>query len=230
MRLRIYKFVFLFSALLLTYDVALSQKVTKVKKTIRAEMLLPKPVSSRAFVSVFSGVFNLNVSMNFGFNNFNIAPYYGLMQCQIFPRLQTDPHTIQTVHSAGFRFSYDIYPSKEKMQSRQGNFVVISPFLASGFDQVDYSRLKCIVETPSHLHSQTYNIFAGANFNLMFTEMDGIGFTLGYNYLNHHFDPNALCLNEYYSFTEEQKQGLAGYILFGFNIYIDLAKRPDSSE
>ena len=68
------------------------------------------------------------------------------------------------------------------------------------------------------------------NFNLMFSEFDGIGFTVGYNYLDHQFNPNPLCLDQFYNFKDGDKQGVLAYILFGFNVYVDLAKRPDATE
>jgi hypothetical protein len=208
-----------------------SQDDFKIKKTIRGEALLPRPVSNKAFTKIFSGVLNFNASMNFGFRNFNAGPYYNFMQSQIFPKFQDDPHSIQTVHTGGLRFSYDVGPSKETLKSQPENFFVFSPFIAMGYNKIDYSRLLskngCEI---TGKHTQALNIFAGANFNLMLSEWDGFGFTIGYNFINEHFNPDALCLSEYFDFTEDEKRGKLQYFLFGFNVYIDLAKRPSSVE
>ena len=208
-----------------------SQSKSKVKKTFRADFLVPRPLSNKAFDTLFSGVYNVNMSMNFGVKNFNTGVYVSRMQCQIFPRYQSDPHSIQTVSSAGLRFSYDIYPSKEKMLATEGNYFVCSPFLSGGYSLVDYSRLKCVVGTPTGKHSNTYSISGGMNINLMFSEYDGVGFTLGYMYLNHRFNPDPLCLSQYFpNIPDKYKQGLSQYLFFGFNWYLDLAKRENGSD
>lgn len=206
-------------------------QVQKVKKSIRAEGCLFRPVSNKSFSQLFSGVYSVNLSLNFGVNNFNTGVFYNLMQSQIFPRLQSDPHSIQTVHTGGVRFSYDFYPSKAKMAATKGNFFVLSPYLSGGISQIDYSRLKCITQQVSGKSSQAFTISGGANFNLMFSEYDGVGFTLGYTLLNHEFNPDALCLNEYYpNIPESNKHGLSQYILYGFNVHFDLVKREQDSE
>ncbi len=208
-----------------------SQTKPKVKKTIRGEALLFQPLSNKAFSQLFSGVFATNLSLNFGVNNFNTGIFYNLMQSQIFPKFEYEPHAIQTVHTGGIRFSYDIYPSKAKLASQKGNFTVVSPFLSGGFSQVDYSRLKCKVQHVTNKSDQTFSLTAGANFNLMFSEYDGVGFTIGYSFLNHEFNPNELCLNEYYpNIPDKDKLGLSQYILYGFNVHFDLVKRDPDSE
>jgi hypothetical protein len=207
---------------------AFSQAKAKVKKTFRADFSLPQTLSNRAFDTLFRGVYNTNLSINFGIKNFNTGVYAGMMQCQIFPRKQIDPHSIQTVYSAGLKLGYDIYPSKEKMATTQGNFLVYSPFLSAGYSSVDYSRLQCVTGTPTGKHSQTYSISGGMSFNLMFSEYDGIGLTIGYTFLNHEFNPDPLCLTQYYpNIREKDKQGLSQYLLFGLNWYLDLAKRDN---
>lgn len=203
----------------------------KTKKTIRGEGMLQRPVSNKAFSQLFSGVFAANISMNWGFNNFNTGIYYGQMQSQIFPKFLSDPHAIQTVHTAGLRFSYDVYPSKVKMQTTQGNFFVFTPYLSGGFAEVDYSRLKCLTGAPTGKQNQTFSISAGGNFTLMFSEYDGVGFAIGYTFLNHEFNPDPLCLTQYFpNIPEKDKHGLSQYIVYGFNVHFDLVKRDKDSE
>lgn len=225
----IFSFCFLFFVSALGMP-AFSQK-PKVKKTIRAEGLLFRPVANKAFTSLFSGVFSTNLSLNFGVNNFNTGIFYNLMQSQIFPKYQSEPHAIQTVHTGGIRFSYDVYPSKAKMAATKGNIFMYSPYLSGGFSQVDYSRLQCITQQVTGKSTQTFSVNAGFNFNLMFSEYDGVGFTLGYSFLNHEFNPDALCLNEYYPDIEDKhKHGLSQYVVYGFNVHFDLVKRDPDSE
>ncbi|TAL59143.1 MAG: hypothetical protein EPN85_09900 [Bacteroidetes bacterium] len=218
-------FIFIFSFLMV------NAQDKKTKKTVRAEALLHRPISNKAFSQLFSGVFSANISMNFGVSNFNTGIFYNMMQSQIFPKFLSDPHSIQTVHTAGVRFSYDVYPSKTKMVSQKGNFFVFSPYLSGGFAEVDYSRLKCIAQQATGKHSQTFSAGAGANFNLMFSEYDGVGFTLGYTFINHAFNPDPLCLNEFFpNIPDKDKHGLSQYILYGFNVHFDLTKRDQDSD
>lgn len=203
----------------------------KVKKTVRGEALLHKPVSNKALAELFSGVFSANISMNWGFNNFNTGIFYNMMQSQIFPRFLSDPHSIQTVHTAGLRFSYDVYPPPKVLAAQKGNFFMFSPYLAGGVAQVDYSRLKCIKQQITGKSTQAFSLSGGMNFNLMFSEYDGVGFTIGYTFLNHEFNPNALCLNEFFpNIPDKHKLGLSQYILYGFNAHFDLAKRDKDSD
>ena len=231
MRTEFNKIIFCFSLFTFVFfDSAFSQAKPKVKKTFRADVLLPRPLSNKAFDTLFSGVYNLNLSMNFGVKNFNTGIFIGSMQCQIFPKFQSDPHAIQSVKSAGLRLSYDIYPSKAKMAATEGNFFVFSPFLCSGYTLVDYSRLKCMTGSPEGKHSQTYSIYGGLNMNIMFSEYDGVGFTLGYMYLNHEFNPDPLCLTQFFpNIPDKYKHGVSQYFMFGFNWYIDLVKRDNGT-
>ena len=207
---------------------AFSQKNPKVIKTLRSDILLPKPLSNKAFKSKFSGVYYVNASMNFGIKKFNIGVLGSHMQCQIFPHYQSEPHAIQTINMAGIRLGYDIFPSKEALAAQTGNFIVVSPFIIGGYNWIDYSRLQTLGRPISGQHRQTYNIFTGINFNLMFSEYDGIGFTLGYNYLHHEFNPYPLRLDDYYSFNEKDTHGPTQYLMFGFNFYVDLRKRENA--
>lgn len=212
-----------------------SQVPFKLKKTFRGEMLYPRPITNAAFTKVFRGVYNMNLSLNFGIKNFNVGPYYGLMQCQILPYKgiaiqMSDPHSIQTVHTAGLRFSYDLYPSKEVLQSRDGAYMVFSPFIPPGYDWIDYTRLRCKTGFPSGKHVQTFNLMLGMNINYMITNFEGCGLTLGYNYLAHQFDPKPLCLDQSFLFTAGSEKGMLQYLSFGLNLYIDLGKRPEGSD
>jgi hypothetical protein len=225
-------FKFCFGLLFLGfYFSALSQTNPKVKKTFRADFEVPQILLNRALDTLFRGVYNVNLSMNFGIKNVTAGIYAGMMQSQIFPHFYSDPHSIQTVYSSGLRLGYDVYPSAEKMQTTKGNFFMFSPFLGIGYASVNYSRLKCITGKPEGTQDQTFSISAGANFNLMFSQYDGVGFTIGYSFLNHVFNPDPLCLSQYYpNIREKDKQGLSHYLIFGLNWYLDLAKRDKDYE
>lgn len=207
-----------------------------VKKVFRGEILYPKPISNSAFIKVFMGVFNLNLSVSFGMKNLNIAPTYGLMQCQILPYKAAgigvfDPHSIQTVHTAGMRFSYDIFPAKEVLQAKNGGYLMFSPFLSPGYNWIEYTRLgECKDGHPSGKHARAFNVMTGIQINYMMSYFEGCGLTLGYNYLAHQFDPSRLCLDQSYLFTPGSEKGMLQYFSFGLNLYIDLGKRPEGSD
>lgn len=225
------KYLFLICILAPAFCMSAFSQVKKVKTTIRGEALLHRPISNKAFSKLFSGVFSANLSLNFGIRNFNTGLYYNMMQSQIFPKFQYEPHSIQTVHTMGMKFGYDIYPPKAKLAAQKGNFWVVTPFLAGGFALVDYSYLICLNGAPTGKNTQTYSVNGGANFTVMFSEYDGVGFTLGYTFLNHEFNPDALCLTQHYpNIPDGDKRGLSQYIFYGFNVHFDLVKRESESD
>ena len=174
----------------------------------------------------------MNASINLGIKNFNAGIYGSHMQLQIFPKFQTDPHAIETTNTVGVRFGYDIYPSKEKMASQTGNFIVVSPFIAGGYNWIVYSRLKLKnpTDTITNTSIRAFNIYSGINFNLMFSEYDGVGFTIGYSLLNHEFSPYDLDLHKWFNVNVNDTHGNTQYLFFGFNWYLDLGKRTESSD
>ena len=225
------KKIILFCLLSVIYCLPVFSQAEKPKKTLRVDILSVRPLSNKAFVNLFSGVYNANLSLNYSFKKFSLGPYYNILQCQIFPKYYSDPHSIVTMHTGGLRMIYDIYPSKETMASHTGNFYVVSPFLAGGYTWIDYTRLKEVPYATSGNHTQTFNIYGGANFTLMFSDYDGIGITLGYGYYAHEFNPDALGLSYYYpNIPNVDMHGESQFFFFGFNWYLDLAKRKETSD
>ena len=193
-----------------------------IKKTIRGEFQLPWAMSNKAFTQVFSGVFNSGISFNLGLRQkYNAGIYYAFTQYQVFPKLVDDPHPIQSTHNAGIKFTYDLIYEKG----------IFSPYLAGGYDFVQYSRIKCKTQEPFNKENHTFNAGAGLTYNFLIDdEWTGAGFTLGYNFLNHIFNPDAVCLNEWHTFSDGNKKGFQQNIYFGFSVYFDLAKKPGETE
>lgn len=210
-------FVFIFSCL-----PAFSQKkAPRVKKTIRGEFQLPRALSNKAFTKVFSGVFNSGISMNFGFDKkYNIGGYYSYTQYQIFPKFIDDPHGIHTSHSSGLKFTYDKVLPKG----------ILSPYVVIGYNWIKYSRIKCDSLKPFDTEVNAFNTGAGLTYNFFVDdEWTGVGFTFGYNFTNHIFNPDAMCLQEFFDFTESERRGYFQNIYFGFSLYFDLAREPNTT-
>jgi len=212
----------LLSVFLFLFLTSFSQKkVPRVKKTIRGEFQLPRALSNKAFTKVFSGVFNSGISMNFGFDKkYNIGGYYCYTQYQIFPKFFDDPHSIHTNNTAGLKFTYDKVLPKG----------IFSPYVAAGFNWIKYSRIKCDSLKPFDTEVNAINIGAGLTYNFFIDdEWTGAGFTLGYNFTNHVFNPDAVCLQEFFNFSESERSGYFQNIYFGFSLYFDLAREPNTS-
>ena len=64
----------------------------------------------------------------------------------------------------------------------------------------------------------------------MFDEFSGIGFMIGYEFFDYTYNPNAICLNEFYDYTEAEKKGRFQLFTFGFSFYYDLAKKIEDIE
>lgn len=200
-----------------------------LKKTIRGEFQLVRPFQNKAFSHSFSGVFNTGVSMNFGKKKFNAGPFYSLTQYQIFPKpfqgTIDDPHSVLTIHTGGIKFSYDKFT-----ESGRG---VWSPFISPGWSFLNYTRIKCKNHDPQDVKTSAFSLNAGINYYIMFDEWMGVGFTAGYNGINHVFHPYNICLDEWssvFNYSEKDQQGALQNIFFGFSFYFDFAYKPEVSE
>ena len=196
--------------------------VPKLKKTIRGEVQLPRPLWNKAFEKNFSGVFNAGLSMNWGGKHFNMGGFYSLTQYQIFPQFgkpADTPHTILTNHTTGIKFFYDLLTT-----TGNGMF---SPYLSAGYTFMSYTRVQCIKQTPHNTKTGGINMNAGAAYNIMMDEWVGVGFTVGYNVIDHVFNPTNICLDEYMDFHINDRKGSLQNIFFGFSLYFDLAKKPE---
>jgi len=208
-----------------TLQIVHGQTKDKIKKTIRGEFQLPRATSNKAFMKNFSGVFNTGVSMNFGRKHFTAGGFYSLTQFQVFPGFQQsvdNPHTILTIHTAGIKFSYDMLTS-----TGNGMF---SPFISPGYSWLKYTRIKSKNHPPGTTHLATPGVSFGAAYNIMMDEWTGAGFIIGYNMINHVYRPENVCLDEWYSYSEDEKRGVFQNLFFGFSVYFDLAKKPDTAE
>lgn len=196
--------------------------VPKLKKTIRGEVQLPRPLWNKAFEKNFSGVFNAGLSMNWGGKHFNMGGFYSLTQYQIFPgflKPADTPHSILTNHTTGIKCFYDVLSS-----SGNGMF---SPYISAGYTFMSYTRVQCKKQMPHNTKTGGISMNAGAVYNIMMDEWVGVGFTVGYNVIDHVFNPTNICLDEYMDFTNKERKGSLQNIFFGFSLYFDLAKKPE---
>ena len=196
--------------------------VPKLRKTIRGEIQLPRPIWNGAFAGNFSGVFNAGISMNWGGKHFNTGGFYSLTQYQIFPQWRKPadtPHTILTNHTTGIKFFYDMLSSSGK-----GMF---SPYMSVGYSLMSYTRVQCKKQTGHNTKTGGLSVNTGAAYNIMLDEWVGVGLTIGYNVVDHVFNPTNICLDEYMDFTIDDRKGSLQNIFFGFSLYFDLAKKPE---
>ena len=194
----------------------------KLKKTIRGEFQIPVGISNKAFTSTFSGVINTGLSFNLEGIHLAAGGFYSFSQFQIFPKFIDDPHTILSIQTCGIKLYYNNLTST-------GNGMW-SPYIAPGYSWLDYSRIQSKHHAPGVTKLSTMSLNVGAAYNIMLDEWTGVGFTIGYNMVNHVFHPYDVCLDEWYSYTEGQKKGILQNLVAGFSVYFDLAKKPDTAE
>lgn len=202
-----------------------SQIKPKLKKTIRAEFQLPRATWNKAFKKTFSGVFNSGISMNFGGKHFSAGGFYSLTQYQVFPKYFEDPHVIQTNHTAGIKLHYDMLTS-----TGSGMF---SPFIAPGYSWIKYTRIKCKENGHPAYDTETsaFSTNIGMSYSIMLDEWTGVGFIIGFNMIDHVFRPENVCMDEWgIEYAPNDTKGSFKNVFFGFNLYFDLARKPDTSE
>jgi len=196
------------------------------KKTIRGDFQLARPFQNKAFSTSFSGIFNTGASMNWGKKNFNAGVFYSLTQYQIFPKAFVgsidDPHSVLTIHTGGLKLSYDKFTENGKG--------MWSPFIAPGWSFMNYTRIKCNKQESHDTKTSAFSLNAGINYYIMFDEWMGVGFMAGYNGIDHVFHPQNICLDEWATFTDNEKKGGIQSIFFGFSFYFDFAYKLETSE
>ncbi len=199
----------------------------RLKKTVRGEAQLVRPFQNRAFANTFSGVFNTGVSMNWGWNKkYNAGIFYSLTQYQIFPApfqgTIDDPHSIQTTHTIGLKYSHDKFTANGKG--------IWSYFIAPGYSFISYSRIKVSDHAPQELNVNAASLNVGIHYYMMFDEWMGVGFTVGYNAIDHVFHPYNICVENLKNYSDSDKRGSLQSIFFGFSFYFDFAYKPEVSE
>lgn len=194
-----------------------------IRTTIRGEAQLPRMLGNRAFTKGFSGVFNGGASINFGGKHFNTGAFYRFTQYQVFPKVNTDAHPILSIHTAGIRFAYD-----KLTETGKGMW---SPFIEPGFSFLKYTRVQCIHKQPRLTKTNVISLNIGSTYYIMMDEWTGVGFTLGYNMLDHVYRPENICMDEWgLTYTPDDKKGSLRNIFFGFSVYFDLAFKAETSE
>ena len=189
-------------------DVLSAQTIAplKLKKTVRGEFQLVRPFQNKAFSNTFSGVFNTGASMNWGGKHWNAGGFYSLTQYQVFPKpfkgTYDDPHPILTVHTVGIKLSYDKFTERGKG--------MWSPFISPGWSFLNYTRIKSKNHSPQETSLNAFSLNAGVNYYIMFDEWMGVGFTAGYNGIDHVFHPYNLCLDEWSSVFTYKDSDLKG--------------------
>jgi hypothetical protein len=218
------KYIFLaFVFCFLVNSELFSQVKPKYKKTIRAEGGLPHEFfSNKAFRQTFSGLFTVNASMNFGIRNFNVGVFAGFTEFQMLYKFLGDPNSIQNNYAGGLRFSYDLYTSTKK-----GMF---SPFIAPGYSFIDYTKLQYTIP-PTQTKYNAININVGITYNMMLIDdWTGVGFVVGYTFLNHQYDPYALSqIQQNFPNYTDYKGDLQNFY-FGFCVYFDFARPRDAGD
>lgn len=107
---------------------------------------------------------------------------------------------------------------------------MFSPFITPGYTFIKYSRIICKTQSPFNTKPSGISMNIGLSYNIMIDEWVGAGFIVGFNAIDHVFNPNSICLNEFIGFEESDRKGSMQSIFFGFTLYFDLARKPETAE
>ncbi len=215
------KIAVLFFAFLIFYQLS-SQEADKTKWTMRLDMMVPQPVSNKAFQLSFTGICDVGASLNVRLGKlFNVGAQYRYKQFQVRGNKIADVYTLQHTHNACAKFSLDISTSKN---------TIFSPGIGLGYNWINYTYLPCSLLTPTGQYVTAINMEPQAAFVWMIDEGFGMGLMVNYNLLAYEFDPVSICLSEHKSYSAKEMSGLTGSFSFGFSVFIDFAHRPEGFE
>ncbi len=198
---------------------AFSQPGSKFKTTLRFEFGVPTSKGNNAFAESFTGIYDLGTSVSFGFSNINLGLFFKYKQFQVPANKIPGLNTLQNTLNPGLQLSYDAWLSKG---------VIFAPSVYVGYNMIAYQKVSCKKETAVTSGYTGINIQPTINFYFMIDEWFGIGAFGGYNILTYNFNPNDICLNEFKSYTADDKVGNTRFVTFGFSAYYDFARKGDS--
>lgn len=193
-----------------------SQDIEKPNWTIRMDFQVPQPLKNKAFKTSFTGIMDLGAAFCFGYKGVFLGPFYRYKQFQVQANKIKNITTMQLVHNAGLKIGYDNWLNDKTNFSTSVNI---------GYNQVQYNRVICAATDSTPQQFTGVNLEPNLNMHFMIDEGFGIGLMLSYNVFTYVFDPEPICLDQYHTYNDSDKQGLTQSFSFGFCVYYDLARK-----
>jgi len=186
---------------------------------VKLDFQVPQPTSNKAFKESFTGIMDLSGSLCLSIRGFNFGGFYRYKQFQVQANKIANITTVQMVNGAGLRLGYDHWISDKSIFSSSINI---------GYNWISYNRVSCQGHAPAPFKETGISLEPNANIYFLIDDGFGIGLMASYHVLTYAFDPAPICLDQFHTYNDSDKQGLTQGFSFGFCVYYDLAREASS--
>jgi hypothetical protein len=189
--------------------------------SVRANVGVPKVVSSKAFRTSFLGLYEVNATVNVRlFSNFFIGVGYknALFKAQSYFQ-QKNIYTNMQVHNGFMRVGYDRFYAEHSFATFAVNV---------GYNFNKYTRTSPKYDTLVHPYPTQYTgLFIQPEIGLYFLVEDNfaIGAHIAYNYNFTRFDPDLPYFDKWLDYTNISNRSNTSWITFGFGFYYGFVKK-----
>ena len=218
--LRCITLIFLFAVAVFP---ALGQKEKDSRITLRATCTVPHPVANGAYKKSLTGIYDANFSVSARpFSTLHVGMVYknGLMKTAA--NKIAEVNTALQVNSFGGRIGYDHYLS---------NNIFFAPAINAGRTYGKFTGVICVQPQEVNKHFSAMYIEPELNMFFIVDPNFAIGVNLSTTYIDHTFDPYAVCFNQYKGYTANERRGSTVMVNLGFGFYFGfVGGAPRSNE
>jgi hypothetical protein len=185
---------------------------------------IPNAVSNKSFAKSFVGIYQVGGNLNLSvYKNLHIGVAFSdaLMQVSknVIPNKTYAKQPYLNFYNAAIRIGGDFYVGDK-------NRVLFLPSLTVGQSTAKFSGFVAKSPAKSVTLKDYKSPYAQADVGLIFLveENWGIGPTLSYTLVQHNFNPNDVCLEEWATYSSNSS-GSTQYLSFGFVCYYSFFKK-----
>lgn len=186
----------------------------------RVSILVPHPISNKAFRKSFVGIYEISAGLNMAiFKGAFVGITYknGLLKVteNKIPDLEAD----MKINNAGVKVGTDLFVG-------EANRIIFSAAVTAGKNWTSYSSFKSKIDgNPPPIKGFSANyVEPEINAYFLVEQNFGIGATVSFSFFNQNFNPNDLYLNEWTQF-DKSNPGTIQYLSFGFGFYYSFLKK-----
>lgn len=223
------KNLFCISFLLLVVNLGLTKDAIaqneggdKVEGTIRFDFMVPQPVSNPALKKSFTGIMDIGTGIYLTTPGGFVVGVMGRYKQFQVPsnKINNTVTTQMNVVSSGLSLGFDYFKSKKTL---------ITPGLNIGYNWIFFNQITTSTDSGIVSKFNAVNVEPFCKVDWMIGDGFGIGVVVAYNIMTYEFDPHSVGLDQYKTYSEYDKKGLAQSFSFGFCAYWNWAKREKAA-
>lgn len=190
----------------------------------RLSFTVPNPTANKAFVKSFVGIYQVNASMNMALYKgvfIGVAFSNALLQIDknVIPNKTYAKQPFMNTYNAAVKIGFDRYIG-------ENNRIIFSADVSVGQSFVKYSAFVCKDPAKNIENTDYKSPYGSTEVSMIFLVEPnwGIGPTFSYGLINRSFDPYALCLDDWRSYSTTNS-GATQYLSFGFVCYFNFFRK-----